>query len=137
MRLRLLVVDDDHDTRVALRDLLELEGYLVVTAAHGCQALEVLRAESHLPDLILMDLHMPLMDGWGLAEALKADPQWARLPIVAYTGSTAETRPPPVDAIMRKPVPPRELLWTIRRCADNALRASHTADQSQRSAHPS
>jgi CheY-like chemotaxis protein len=117
-RLQVWVVDDDHGTRVALRDLLEEAGYLVVTAAHGRQALELLRAQSEPPDLVILDLQMPLMDGWTLVEVLKAHPVWRLLPIIAYTAITADRRPPPVDALLRKPVPGRELLDTIRRCVE-------------------
>ncbi|MDQ3855500.1 MAG: response regulator [Chloroflexota bacterium] len=83
---RILIVDDNATGRQLLRDTIELEGeYDVVTAANGLEALEAVRREK--PDLVLMDLHMPLMDGYETTENLKAHPETASIPVVALTAS--------------------------------------------------
>lgn len=83
---KILIVDDNATGRELLRDTIELEGeYEIVTAANGRDALDV--AERERPDLILMDLQMPLMDGYETTEHLKADPGTADIPVVALTAS--------------------------------------------------
>ena len=77
-----LVVDDDADTRASLRELLEGHGYRVQVAANGELALDYCHSNS--PDCIILDLWMPVMDGWQLADALKRAP-FAPTPIVVVT----------------------------------------------------
>ena len=72
----LLVVDDDMDIRDALQDALELEGYAVQLAADGLEALERLRSSEPRPQLILLDLMMPRMDGVAFREALRHERAW-------------------------------------------------------------
>ena len=67
--VRILVVDDEPDIRTSLADLLELEGYVVSTAENGQKALEHLEAYG-TPDLVLLDMRMPVMTGWEFVEAL-------------------------------------------------------------------
>ncbi len=83
---KILIVDDNATGRELLRDTIELEGdYEIITAANGLEALETVRL--HMPDLILMDLHMPIMDGYETTENLKIDPRTAGIPVVALTAS--------------------------------------------------
>lgn len=83
---KILIVDDNVTGRELLRDTIELEGeYEIVTAANGIEALEVVGREQ--PDLILMDLHMPQMDGYETTINLKANPETARIPVIALTAS--------------------------------------------------
>src|SRR6185437_7705633 len=77
----LLVVEDDADHRETLRDILEEEGYRVTTAVNGRDALTRIAA-GPLPDLILLDLMMPEMDGWTLMEKLSAREGFASIPII-------------------------------------------------------
>ncbi len=83
---KIMIVDDNPTGRELLRDTIELEGdYEIVTAANGVEALKV--AGQEMPNLILMDLHMPLMDGYETTEKLKANPATAHIPVIALTAS--------------------------------------------------
>lgn len=84
MKKKILVVDDNHDNRTIIAQMLTLSGYEAVVASGGMQALEL--AESARPDLILMDLAMPGLDGWSTTMRLKANPRLAHLPVIAVTG---------------------------------------------------
>jgi CheY-like chemotaxis protein len=86
----ILVVEDNDDVREMMALALELEGHTVWSAAHGRDALALLRARPERPRLILMDLMMPVMNGWELRAALKADPRLATIPIIVISAVTAE-----------------------------------------------
>lgn len=109
-----LLVEDDHDIRVAVRSILEEEGYEVFTAAHGREAIALLnRATTTLPRLVLIDLKMPVMDGWELISLLKDDPRLSALPLVVLTG--LDQQPPgPITAFLRKPLEQNSLLAMAR-----------------------
>ena len=79
----ILLVDDHEDNRVALLAVLEREGYGTLAAANGQEALDIVR--EHSPDLVLMDLAMPVMDGRTAMQELRADPRTADVPIVVLT----------------------------------------------------
>jgi CheY-like chemotaxis protein len=78
-----LIVDDDEPTREALSELLAMEGYEVVSAANGRDALRLLRELQ--PCVILLDYAMPVMDGRAFREAQKADSRWADIPVILIT----------------------------------------------------
>ncbi|MBN1669161.1 MAG: response regulator [Anaerolineales bacterium] len=80
---RILVVEDNEDNLSLLRLLLEREKYQVLTAQDGVAGLQLARQEQ--PDMILLDLAMPEMDGWELAQTLKADITTRRIPIIAVS----------------------------------------------------
>jgi CheY-like chemotaxis protein len=82
-RSKVLCVDDDHDQRLLLSFLLERRGIDVRTAYDGAEGVEI--AQEWLPDLILMDLMMPGMDGFTAAKQLRADPRTSHIPILALT----------------------------------------------------
>jgi CheY-like chemotaxis protein len=113
---QVLVVDDDADLRQALCELLEEEGYRVQAAQDGAAALALLRASPTLPQLVLLDLMMPVMDGWQFREAQRADPRLSRIPVVVLTASRNLHDSPPlqVDALAFKPVHLEELLQLVR-----------------------
>ena len=116
--MQLLLVEDDPDVAHMLSTLCELEGHSVLRAAHGREALEVLRGGVR-PDVILLDLMMPVMDGWQFRRQQREDPELADIPVivlsaVADRGRLAEIAP---AAAFRKPVLLDELLAAI-----NALR---------------
>ena len=82
---RILVVDDEPDQRFILRRIFEKAGHEVVDASHGAQALECVRG--WLPELVVTDMMMPVMDGRELIRRLRADPVTAQIPILAVTGN--------------------------------------------------
>jgi CheY-like chemotaxis protein len=79
-----LIVEDDADMREMMAHLLTLEGFKTRTAANGRDALEYLQ-EGDLPDLILLDLMMPIMDGWEFRRQQQKDPALARLPVIVLS----------------------------------------------------
>ena len=83
----ILIADDEPDMRVLLRDLFEEEGYRVLTAADGQQAVAL--ALSHLPAVILLDVMMPKMDGIQACRILKSDPRTAHIPVALLTATRA------------------------------------------------
>jgi len=110
----ILVVDDDQGAMEALSDILEYEGYHVERAQNGRQALEHLQTTRPCPDLIVLDLLMPVMDGWEFRMRQKEDPELAGVPVLVVTaiGATAG-----FDAVsvLRKPVDVDALLRTVAR----------------------
>lgn len=83
-----LVVDDEVDNLVLFRRILESRGYSVTTANDGMAA--VAAAQQQQPQLILMDMSMPVMDGWEATVRLKADPTTAAIPVLALTANVLE-----------------------------------------------
>ena len=84
-RKLVLIVDDDPDIREILAETLEVRGFDVVTAANGEDALTVLRDISVRPSVILLDLMMPIMDGYGFLERWRRDPALALIPLAIVT----------------------------------------------------
>jgi len=82
----ILVVEDDTDIRLGVAEVLREEGYEVATAAHGAEALEWLRT-GNSASLILLDLMMPVMDGWEFRCEQLRDPRAARIPVVVLSGA--------------------------------------------------
>jgi CheY-like chemotaxis protein/predicted transcriptional regulator len=117
---RVLVVDDDADIRQQLAEILAEEGYDVITAANGREALDRLR-DGGRPSLILMDLSMPVMDGWALRAELKKDPRMQEIPVVLLSGqgnAREEATRLDAHACLVKPVPYPTLLGTVQKfCA--------------------
>jgi len=107
-----LVVDDDEELREILRDALEAEGFAIVAAAEGRQALA---AMAKLDDLcvVILDLLMPGMNGWDFYDAMKANAQYSAVPVVVVTSAPSEA-PKGVARVMRKPLKLERVLSTIR-----------------------
>lgn len=82
---KVLVIEDDPDIRKNMQLLLELEGYEVLSATNGLEAWELLQATSDLPSAILLDLMMPIMDGFEFREKQKQDPRLAAIPVAIMT----------------------------------------------------
>src|SRR5258708_28054746 len=111
----LLVVEDDADIREALDGLLSMEGFRVAGCGNGREALDWLRA-SPKPDVILLDLMMPVMDGWQFRVVQKHDPALATIPVVALSAdATAKAAAIDADAYLKKPVDYETLVDTIDR----------------------
>lgn len=111
-----LVVDDDLDFLDTVALVLSAEGYRVETATNGSAALERLRTGA-APDLILMDLMMPGMDGWTLRQHLATDPALAQIPVAVLSGDHAALQMcPPTGVVrcLRKPVSLSTLLSIVR-----------------------
>ncbi|MGZ3420675.1 MAG: response regulator [Polyangiales bacterium] len=111
---RVLVVEDDEGIREALVDLLDSEGFSVTSAVHGADALEQLRKASVLPDVILLDLMMPVLDGWAFRAEQCNDPRLAKIPVVVVTASrNADLTALRPKAFLKKPIDFDELLRVL------------------------
>ena len=109
----ILVVEDDPDVRDAYEDVLADAGYDVECAANGALALDRLR-KGAAPSLVLLDLMMPVMDGWQLREHMQADPALRDIPVVVITASREDRALPCVERLL-KPVPFEDLLGAVAR----------------------
>ena len=117
MTKRILVVEDQADNRRILRDLLRHAGFEVIEVGDGEQALSATAAQR--PDVILMDIQLPLLDGYEATRRIKADPGLAHIPIIAVTsyalsGDDDKAKLAGCDAYVTKPYSPRQLLAKIR-----------------------
>ena len=100
----ILVVEDDDGIRDSLKDLLEFEGYQVQTARHGQEACEQLLSGTSLPALILLDLMMPVMDGWEFLKIQSGDPSLSKIPVVIVSAAGDHAKVPQAQAYLRKPI---------------------------------
>jgi two-component system cell cycle response regulator DivK len=117
MGKRILVIEDTEDNRQIIRDLLTSFDYELIEAVDGAEG--VAMAQAHIPDLILMDIQLPIIDGYEATRRIRAIPELARVPIVAVTsyalsGDEAKTREAGCDGYIAKPFSPRQLLATVR-----------------------
>ena len=113
----ILVVEDQEDNRQILRDLLGSAGYQLVEAENGEEALKALASQR--PDLILMDIQLPIMDGYETTRRIKANVDLKSIPIIAVTsyalaGDDAKASAAGCDGYVTKPYSPRQLLATVR-----------------------
>jgi CheY-like chemotaxis protein len=114
----ILIVDDDPDVRFVLGAILNYDGYHVVEAANGEEAVDT--ARRLVPDLVIMDVHMPRLDGLRAAEILRADERTRAIPVLALTGELLDepdraARAEVVfDSRLRKPFVAAELKERIR-----------------------
>ena len=107
-----LVVEDERELREMMRDALELNGYAVVTAEHGDDALAKLPTIEHLC-LVILDLLMPVMDGWDFVTKLRQQSGLALVPVVVHT-SAAGQAPAGVTRVVQKPLMFDKLLSIVR-----------------------
>ena len=112
-----LVVDDDPVIQRLLQVNFEMEDYLVITAGDGEEGLK--RALKEMPDIVLLDVMMPKMDGIAVAKALRADPKTAEMPIIMLTAKAQAAdihagREVGVDVYVTKPFDPLELIETVK-----------------------
>jgi two-component system, cell cycle response regulator DivK len=117
MTKRILVVEDTEDNRKIIRDLLTSVGYELIEAVDGGEGVALARSER--PDLILMDMQLPVIDGYEATRQIRAVPDLAKVPIIAVTsyalsGDEAKTRAAGCDGYVAKPFSPRQLLAKIR-----------------------
>ncbi|GAC1336686.1 MAG: hypothetical protein NVSMB23_02180 [Myxococcales bacterium] len=112
----ILIVEDNPDLRSTLQELLEAAGYASVTAEDGAAALEALRRAESLPRLILLDLRMPNLDGYGFRAEQLADPALAAIPVVLCSSEpdlSQQGRLLGAVAELRKPIDVRRLLSVL------------------------
>jgi two-component system cell cycle response regulator DivK len=114
---RILAVDDQEDNRRILRDLLTSAGYEVIEATTGEDAVAL--AEAQPPDLILMDIQLPGIDGYEATRRIKANPRLRQIPLIVVTsyalsGDDAKAFRAGADAYVSKPFSPRALLARVR-----------------------
>ena len=116
MSKRILVVEDQDDNMQILRDLLDSVGYEIIEARDGAEGVKVAKAER--PDLILMDIQLPVLDGYEATRQIKADPELRTTPIIVVTsyalsGDEDKAREAGCDDYVPKPYSPRQLLAKI------------------------
>ncbi|GJE43526.1 response regulator [Methylobacterium soli] len=114
---RILVVEDTEDNRRILRDLLTCAGYGLIEATDGGAGVRL--AQQEIPDLVLMDIQLPVMDGYEATRHIKADPTTSHIPIVAVTsyalsGDEAKALAAGCDGYVAKPFSPRKILGLVR-----------------------
>ena len=122
-RPRVLVVDDYPDAREMYSEYLEFSGFDVIQAVNGMEALQ--RAIDAAPDIILMDLSLPVMDGWEATRRLKEDARTSSIPVVALTGHALAgisegAMKAGCDAFVTKPCLPEDLVKEIRKVLDRS-----------------
>jgi two-component system cell cycle response regulator DivK len=121
MTKRILVVEDQEDNRRIIRDLLTSAGYELIEAQDGEAGVRL--AKEHRPDLILMDIQLPVLDGYEATRRIKADPELRAIPIVVVTsyalsGDDQKAVAAGCDGYVAKPFSPRQLLATVRKFLD-------------------
>ena len=117
MSKRILVVEDQPDSRQIIRDMLAGSDYEITEAENGEEALTAI--EKQRPDLILMDIQLPIMDGYTATNQIKANPALRSIPIIAVTSyalgsEEKKARAAGCDDYVTKPFSPRQLLAKIR-----------------------
>jgi two-component system cell cycle response regulator DivK len=132
-RPRVLLVDDYPDAREMYSEYLAYSGFEVIEAGNGIEALQ--KAVETSPDIILMDLSLPVMDGWEATRRLKADRRTAGIPVVALTGHALAgisegARKAGCDAFVTKPCLPEDLVKEIRKILDQAGSANRKTRRS-------
>ena len=116
-----LIVDDVQDNRTIYVLFLKFSGYRIAEAENGAEALE--KATTLLPDVIVMDLSLPVMDGWEATRRLKGDPRTKQIPVVVLTGHALPEHAQAAheagcDLVITKPCLPDQLMDAIRRILD-------------------
>jgi CheY-like chemotaxis protein len=117
MPARIIIADDYADNRELLRLMLSAAGYEILEAKDGLECLRIVKAET--PDLVLIDLSMPALDGWGVLRELRADERTRAIPCVAFTAlaemDQERAREKGFDAYIAKPFNGKDLLETVQR----------------------
>ncbi|HJQ84784.1 MAG TPA: response regulator [Candidatus Binatia bacterium] len=112
--LPILVIDDNRDTRDVLQAVLRFRRHATVTADNGLTALDYLRAGNAV-SLIVLDLRMPVMDGWTFFRELRADPALADIPVIAFSANVEGDFPGAIATIRKGIVDPDVMLGIIER----------------------
>jgi CheY-like chemotaxis protein len=118
----IVVVDDDNDVREAICEILHGEGYATTAATNGQEAIEWLRSSSERPELIILDLMMPVMDGWTFLSGIESDPRLKNIPVAMMSAHPsirtelmrARNANDPIRLLLPKPLHVLRLLSTVR-----------------------
>ena len=110
-----LIVEDDADLREMMAQLLSLEGFQAATVANGSEALQYLHNGHVKPDVILLDLMMPVMDGWEFRRKQQADPAFADVPVIVLSAlDQSRAADVQAEAFLKKPLDFDRLLQLVR-----------------------
>jgi two-component system, cell cycle response regulator DivK len=117
MKRRILIVEDDDKNIILLRDILTVSGYVTIETGDGMSAVEL--AKKEMPDLILMDIQLPVMDGLEATKRIKADPATQNIPVFALTayamsGDREKVFQAGCDGYISKPYDIKELLEKVK-----------------------
>jgi two-component system cell cycle response regulator DivK len=112
-----LIVDDFEDNRTMYAEFFRFSGYEVIEASNGVEAIE--KATAFVPDVVIMDLSLPVLDGWEATRRLKGDPRTRHIPVLVLTGHafeehSKEAQEAGCDRFLAKPCLPETLLETVR-----------------------
>jgi len=119
-----LIVEDNDDTRQALVQVLQIAGYTTAEASNGQKALAYLRA-GHPVALIVLDLRMPVLDGWTLLEFLKNDAKLEHIPVIAFSANVQAEVPKTVATLRKATVDPDMLLRIIEQVIVKEMGQDH------------
>jgi len=127
-----LIADDDDDVLLVFGTILRHYGFAVIEATNGAEAIE--QAQKHAPDLVLLDMLMPVVDGWQAQRALKADPATADTPVISI--SVSDVRRSQLEAAgfcagITKPVEAATLLRAVQHCLEPEATAAGWIDLSR------
>jgi CheY-like chemotaxis protein len=112
----ILLIEDDKPIRDMLRNILELEGHSVACASNGQEGIEQLNGPKP-PDVILLDMMMPVMSGWDFLDFMRANASTSRIPVIVVSAYDEIAKSVHPDAFVPKPVQLKALLQAIERCA--------------------
>jgi CheY-like chemotaxis protein len=125
-----LIVDDDPNTRLVMRMILERDGHEIVEAGHGEKALELIQPD-RLPDIVTTDVRMPVLDGVELIRRLRSEPRTAAIPIIVVSSDTDALRDLRaaglVDAIVAKPFDAGKFIECVRGVAKSPVNGARMA----------
>jgi DNA-binding response OmpR family regulator len=113
MSAHVLIIEDDHDIRVTLREVLESEGFTVHSAANGQAGLESLE-EYPNAGLVILDLMMPIMNGWQFLKAFRANPVLSSIPVIVISAAHDRVVPSGAQEFIPKPIEFDSFLQTVR-----------------------
>jgi CheY-like chemotaxis protein len=110
----ILIIEDDEGIRETLKVMLEFEGYTVSASANGKDAIDTL-GKIPKPGLILLDLMMPIMNGWEFSEHVSHTPEWSTIPVVVLTAFADKEQPlKHARTTLKKPIEIEDLLKVVR-----------------------
>ena len=135
---KVLVIEDDVYIRESVKELLEEEGFQVMCAANGKEALDSLNVESELPELILLDLMMPVMDGYDFCKIQESDPRLSSLPVVLISADgQIEKKRARIGSreVLKKPLSIDTILSTVERFCGPAKSSNSTYTVSSKNSY--